>query len=206
MRVRVRRFRRDDQGCPQLSGLIQRPCHWHPMLPIEEALVGYLALAGVIGSNVLSAVECRPSVWPFMAARSRCSCLSGHLSAPGLLFTTTASADFPPGYPVGISLGKNADYSCTTPPFTQTPRIQGFDMLCCLTRTLGLIWCFRLRLEATADKSVLRLLEDRAVAPWRRRASHVYPATAGIPCGFAVAFVFYSATVTSRSWNSCRRN
>jgi len=119
MRVRIRRFRRDDQGCPQSSGLIQRPCHWHPMLPIEKALVGYLALSGVVGSNVLFAVECRPSVRPFMAARSRCSCLSGHLSAPGLLFTSTASADFPPGYPVGISLGKNTDYDCTTPPFTQ---------------------------------------------------------------------------------------
>jgi hypothetical protein len=50
----------------------------------------FLALSGVIGSNVLSAVECRPSVRPFMAARSRCSCLSGHLSAPGLLLLTTA--------------------------------------------------------------------------------------------------------------------
>jgi hypothetical protein len=38
------------------------------MLPIEEALVGYLALSGVIGSNVPFAVECRPSVWPFMAS------------------------------------------------------------------------------------------------------------------------------------------
>jgi len=28
----------------------------------------FLALSGVIGSNVLSAVECRPSVWPFTAS------------------------------------------------------------------------------------------------------------------------------------------
>ena len=181
MRVRVRRFRRDDQGGPQSSGLIQRPCHWHPILPIEKALVGYLALSGVIGSNVLSAVGCRPSVWPFMASSwpvfvfTRASC------SPRLAATNTASADFPPGYPVGISLGKSANYSCTTSSFTQTPRIQGFDMWCCLTRTLGLFY----------DVSVRRLAT---------------PAPASFPRSLTVSQLPSPSALLrlSRSRNSCR--
>ena len=48
----------------------------------------------------------------------RCSCLDGHLSAPGSLRGTTASADSPPGCPVGVSPGKNALLPDTTAAFT----------------------------------------------------------------------------------------
>lgn len=48
----------------------------------------------------------------------RCPCLHGHLPAPGSLRGTTASADSPPGCPVGASPGKGALLPGTTAAFT----------------------------------------------------------------------------------------
>ena len=58
MRVRIRRFRRSAQGCPQTHDMIRRPRPEYSMLPIAKALIGNLALTGVIGPDVLSVVEC----------------------------------------------------------------------------------------------------------------------------------------------------
>ena len=61
MRVRIRRFRSGDQGCPPSHGMIRRSHPKHPMLPNAKALIGSLAHAGVIGPDVLSVVGCPPT-------------------------------------------------------------------------------------------------------------------------------------------------
>jgi hypothetical protein len=99
------------------------------MLPIEKALVSYLAHSGVIGSNVLFAVECLRQFSPSWHQDFRCLCLYGHISAPGLLSITTASADFPSGCPVGISPGKNALLHSATAAFTSVT--EPSTLLCC---------------------------------------------------------------------------
>ena len=60
MRVRIRRFRRDDRGCPWPHDVTQASHPEHSMLPIREALISRLAHSGVIGADVLSAVERSP--------------------------------------------------------------------------------------------------------------------------------------------------
>ena len=61
MRVRIRRFRSGDPGCPRPHGVIRRPHPRHPMLPSGTTRIGDLARSGVIGSDGLSVVGCQPT-------------------------------------------------------------------------------------------------------------------------------------------------
>ena len=61
MRVRIRRFRSGDQGCPPSHGMIRRSHPRHPMLPVGTALIGRLAHSGIIGTDILSVVGCQPT-------------------------------------------------------------------------------------------------------------------------------------------------
>ena len=100
------------------------------MLPIRTALIGGLARTGVIGTDIRPAVERSPvsSVLPDIES-SGLFVYTG-VSAPGSLPGTTASADSPPGCPVGVSPGKSALLPGTTAAFTSTAEPSGFAVLC----------------------------------------------------------------------------
>ena len=141
MRVRIRRFQSGGQGFPPPHGMIRRPHPRHPMLPIGTALIGSLAHAGVIGTDILSAVGCQPTssalpdiessgffvyagchqpparcpvLWPLLTSRG--------ISSPGPpQIRTQSSAAQQPHLPPG--LGRTASLCCASSP-----------------RPVGLVW------------------------------------------------------------------
>ena len=108
------------------------------MLPIGAALIGSLAHSGVIGSDILSAVECPPtsSALPDIESSglfvytgvsqppARCSVLWPLLTSRGISS-------------VGISPGKNALLPGTTAAFTSTTEPCDFAVLCQLVASLS---------------------------------------------------------------------
>ena len=100
------------------------------MLPIRKALISDLAHAGVIGANVLPAVECSPVSSVLPDIESSGDRVAGIFPAPGSLRGSTTSADFPSGCPVGISPCKNALLPSATAAFTSAQESSDFVVLC----------------------------------------------------------------------------
>ena len=103
------------------------PSWRHSPLPRRQAVSAWM-------SSTRS--ELPSSVRPFAASSVPVSSLSGPMAVPGSLFTTTASADFPPGFPDGISPGKNTLLPCTTASFTVATKPLDFAVLCQLVPSL----------------------------------------------------------------------
>jgi hypothetical protein len=70
------------------------------------------------------------------------------ISAPGLLSTNTASADFPPGCPVGISPRKNVLLPSATAAFTSAREPFDFVALCQLVAPPSAFYAISVRQPA----------------------------------------------------------
>ena len=88
------------------------------MLPVVTALIADLAYTGVKGRDVHHAVGAFLFGSALHGIESSGLFVSTGVPAPGSLLANMASADSPPGYPVGVSPGKSALLPGTTAAFT----------------------------------------------------------------------------------------
>ena len=117
MRVRTRRFRSGDQGCPPSHDATQRSHPRHPMLPIRVLRFSHSPIRDHRERPRLGG---RVSADQFGPSRHRVAPMRG----------TMASADFPGHFLPGISPDKSVLLPGTTAAFTSASEPLGFAVLC----------------------------------------------------------------------------
>ena len=99
------------------------------MLPVVVALTA-ASPSGFIGLGVLHAVGVLPFGSALPDIESSGLFVYTGVPAPGSLPGTMASADSPPGRPVGVSPGKSAMLPGATAAFTSATEPDGFAVWC----------------------------------------------------------------------------
>ena len=143
MRVRTRRFRSGDQGCPPSHDAARGPHPWHPMLPIRVLQAIHSPIRGHRGRPAARWSGTSRPVQPFTRIETSGFFVStGDSSPPARCLATMASADFPRHFLLGISPDKNVLLPGTTAAFTSVAGPMGFAVLCQLAHHVGLLCDF----------------------------------------------------------------